>query len=133
MSGVKARFEDKICPRCGAKFSYIERRRTAHNVYLYAVHVSFQGRKRKVRKCYLGAEIMYKYVERTHSDLAPRFRGMHDKNRVLDYLRAISEYLVNHNDDYDLEDLKNIRTRLEELLYVLDMTISEIEYRNEHE
>lgn len=59
--------EIKVCPRCGAEYSWIERRVTPHNVYLLAVHVYKEDGKRRVRKCYLGPEELYKHVERVHN------------------------------------------------------------------
>ena len=63
----------KICPLCGEKYSYIERRRTRHNTYIYYVHVKRINNKRKIKKCYAGAESCYKYVEKLHFDSQSSF------------------------------------------------------------
>jgi hypothetical protein len=49
--------KDRICPKCGQKISYIEKKLIGRNTYLYAVHVKREGGKRKVKRCYLGPEI----------------------------------------------------------------------------
>ena len=46
----------KICPRCGEKYSYIEKEKRGDNVYYYAVHYYYEDNKRKKKRCYLGAE-----------------------------------------------------------------------------
>jgi hypothetical protein len=46
----------KICPKCGEKITYIERRKIGRKVYLYAVHRKREGTKSRVKRCYLGKE-----------------------------------------------------------------------------
>ena len=118
---------EKICPKCGVKYSWLERRVTKHNVYIYAVHVTFEGKKRKVRKCYLGAEKCYKYVERVHYDIAPMLRGLHDSKRAIDYLERIVDFLESNSEEFDLETLKDMRARLEGFLAYLDSIIYQLE------
>ena len=51
---------DRVCPRCGQPYSYVERHRVGNNVYVYAVHYLGYTRgpdgrvHKRVRKCYLG-------------------------------------------------------------------------------
>jgi len=118
---------EKICPVCGARYSYIERRRTKHNVYIYFVHIYFEGRRRRVKKCYAGAEKCYKYVERTHFDIAPMFRGLHDEKRAIDYLERLVDFLESNAESYDVETLKDMRARLEGFLSYLDAVIYNLE------
>lgn len=47
---------EKVCPRCGAPYSYIERLRIGGNTYLYAVHYVGKGKSRRKERCYLGPE-----------------------------------------------------------------------------
>jgi len=53
--------DGKICPRCGRRYTYIEKRRIGGNVYLYCVHESRKGGKRTVIKHYIGPEEGYIY------------------------------------------------------------------------
>jgi hypothetical protein len=53
--------ERGICPRCGQKYDYLEERQRGGNIYLYAIHVTWEGGKRKLRKCYLGPKGQYIY------------------------------------------------------------------------
>lgn len=81
-----------ICPRCGVKINWIERRRVGDSIYYYAVHETKIEGKRHIRKCYLGPET-YEYVSRTHAREGLVLRGLLDSDRVLDYLDAIIAYL----------------------------------------
>lgn len=67
----------KICPRCGRVYSYIETLKIGGNVYLYAVHYVREGKKRRKERCYLGPE-RYINAERF---LKLNLRGM----TVIDY------------------------------------------------
>jgi len=78
----------KVCPRCGERFSYIEKRTIGNNDYYYAVHETQRGGKRKVTKHYLGPE-RYIYCSMMHSDAGIEFRGMHDPERYREYLREL--------------------------------------------
>ena len=66
MAGI--RFD--TCPICGEKVSYIERRKIGNRVYLYSVHVKREGKKRTVKKCYLGKETKYLYLLETGQEKA---------------------------------------------------------------
>lgn len=85
----------KVCPRCGEPYSYIERRKVGSQVYLYAVHVHREGRKRRVRKCYLGPEGAYIYVTKTHAREGLALKGLADNERALEYLDALISHISN--------------------------------------
>lgn len=119
----------KICPICNKEYSYIERRKTRHNIYIYFVHVQKEGKKRKIKKCYAGAERRYKYVERMHFDIEPHLRGIHDKSRVIDYLKAIVEYFDRILEKKEYEEIsEEERELLKELGKVLEEINWEITY-----
>ena len=82
---------EKICPRCGLKYSYIERRKVGNQTYLLAVHYLKMGSRRKIKKCYLGPEDKYIYVSKMHEF---SLRGPVDRLRILNYLDAILNILV---------------------------------------
>jgi len=50
------RVEKEICRVCGQPVSYVERRRRGDRVYLYGVHRSWVGGRRRIVKHYLGVE-----------------------------------------------------------------------------
>jgi len=81
---------ERLCPRCGQRFSYIERREARGREYFYAVHyfgyAVVDGKvKKKVKKCYLGPR-EYEYVEKLH-DLG--LAGLIDKERFKRYLEEL--------------------------------------------
>ena len=89
---------ERICPRCGERYSWIERHRRGNRVYLVAVHylgTVYEGgkRKKRVRKCYLGPEDSYEYVTRTHGREGLVLRGAIDRDRALLYLDILISYL----------------------------------------
>jgi hypothetical protein len=86
--------EERLCPKCGLPYSYIEERKVGNNVYYYAVHYSKTNGKRKKRYCYLGAKD-YINVAKVHEDLGLSFHGQIENNRTIDYLRQILNYLKN--------------------------------------
>jgi hypothetical protein len=51
---------ERICPICGQKISYIERKKIHEKFYLYCVHVKREAGKRKTKRCYLGPEARLK-------------------------------------------------------------------------
>jgi|GEM_PF-1911831 len=51
-----SRVEKGICRVCGQPVSYVERRRRGGRVYLYGVHRSWVGGRRRIVKHYLGIE-----------------------------------------------------------------------------
>jgi len=52
---------ERICPRCGRPYNYLEVRHTKSGDYLYAHHYIRINGKRVARKCYLGPRNGYKY------------------------------------------------------------------------
>jgi len=119
----------KICERCGEPYSYREVRKTEHNVYIYNVHVTKIGNRRKIRKCYLGAQSTYKYVERMHRDIELNLRGMHDHQRIVDYLKAIIEYFNSILIKKEYEEISEEEKRLlKELGKILEELNWEITY-----
>ena len=109
--------EKKICPRCGQKYSYIERRRIGDQVYLYAVHYLKVEGKRKVRKCYLGPESEYIYVSKMHEF---RLRGPLDKSRVLKYLNSLLHIISVKRDELDPKTKREIIERLSWTIKILE-------------
>lgn len=82
----------KVCPRCGGKYSYIERRQKGDQVYLYAVHKWKEEGRTRVKKCYLGPESGYIYVSHLHQDLGLNLFGLMTKERALYYIQALTRY-----------------------------------------
>jgi len=105
--------EKKICPRCGLKYSYIERRRVGDQVYLYAVHYSKEKGKRRVHKCYLGPESSYIYVSKMHEF---SLRGPIDRLRILNYLDAILNLLLLEREKLDEKTRREIIQKLRRAL-----------------
>ena len=105
---------EKVCPRCGLKYSYIERRRVGDQVYLYAVHYLKVEGKRRVHKCYLGPESSYIYVSRLHEFT---LRGPLDKKRVLKYLSSLLDILVLRKDELDQKTRSEI---IEKLIWAIE-------------
>jgi len=96
MSWMVVEMVEKLCPRCGGKYSYIEHKKVGKRVYAYAVH-TVRGKR---LRCYLGAEDGYVYVTKTHSDLGLQLLGMNREDRVLIYLQQLIDYVeVNLADD----------------------------------
>jgi len=83
----------KLCPRCGAPYSWIERRVVGKRVYYYAVHVYRDSSgKRTVKRCYLGPE-EYEYVSMLHVKEGLTLKGLRDSQRAIGYLDALIGYL----------------------------------------
>jgi hypothetical protein len=98
---MKSGKEEKICPRCGSPYNYIDKRKVGDGVYYYAVHVEKTPEGRKVKKCYLGSE-SYRYVEQfQHLSLS----GLIDEKR---YLR----YAINVLDKLNEEELQKLNGKL---------------------
>jgi hypothetical protein len=59
-----------VCPRCGdLGYTVVEPR--GGREYVFMVHVKERaGKKRRIKKCYLGPADKYEYVERIHGLLA---------------------------------------------------------------
>jgi hypothetical protein len=95
--GMREMLSRGLCPRCGQRMSYLEKRQVGGNVYLYAVHVTREMKRRKVRKCYLGPESQYINVSHMHTDEGLILRGMMSYDRAIEYLRRIVDYLRTEN------------------------------------
>ena len=108
---------DKICPRCGQKYSYIDRKKVGDQVYLYAVHYFKSGKKRRIKKCYLGPEDKYIYVSRLHEF---SLRGPVDRLRILNYLDAILNILVLEREKLGEKTRREVVGKLRRALEVLD-------------
>jgi len=105
----------RTCPRCGLKYSYIERRRVGDSIYFCAVHY-LRGSERRIRKCYLGPEGSYLYVSKMHEFT---LRGTLDKLRTLNYLDAILNLLVVEREKLDEETRKEIVEKLRRTIEIL--------------
>ena len=93
---------NKICPRCGKEFKYIEERRQNDRVYFYAVHIEKLGSgKRRVKKCYLGP-LTYEYVSRLHQKENLVFKGLLETNRALEYIETLLNTVVQMELDPEL-------------------------------
>jgi hypothetical protein len=78
-----------VCPRCG-KLGYVEVRNVNGRIYHYFVHRWMEGWRRRVHKCYLGAQ-NYRYVEKFNPlGLA----GLTDRERFTRYLRELLKMLT---------------------------------------
>ena len=108
---------DRVCPRCGLKYSYIERRKVGNQVYLLAVHYSKRGKRRKVRKCYLGPENSYLYVSKMHEFT---LRGPFDKMRVLKYLDALLDIVIAKREELDSESKTKIIEKMKKAMKLLE-------------
>lgn len=103
----------RICPRCKLPYSYLERRQVGDRVYLYTVHESREHGKRRIKKCYLGPD-KYRYVSKLHSPEGLVLRGLHDQDRVIDYLESLLQYLLEEKNS--LKHLENITFMLRHVL-----------------
>jgi len=102
----------KVCPKCGLPYSYVSREKRGSNYYFYAVHVSKSGNKRRVKKCYLGAE-SYDYVARFNPELG-RLAGLIDRTKALRYLEELLEWFIYAPvDSKTVEEAVNIVRRYE--------------------
>ncbi|MDK2384597.1 MAG: hypothetical protein QI199_07310, partial [Candidatus Korarchaeota archaeon] len=104
---------EKICPRCGQPYSYIERRtvKGSKQVYFYAVHIYKEGSKWRKKRCYLGPKL---YSRVTPLQGFP-LRGLigESRHRLLDYLNSIVSELEHMGPDKDRKRrLEDLSTRL---------------------
>ncbi len=110
---------EKLCPRCGQPYSYIEKRvvKGSKQEYFYAVHVYKEGDRWRKRRCYLGPKL--------YSRVAPlqgfQLRGLIEgsRERLLDYLESIISDLEKMELDAEsrrrLRDLSIRLARLSEM------------------
>ena len=91
--GRKSTITEKTCPRCGTGYKYTEKRVINGQTYYYAIHIHRdETNRKKVRKCYLGAET-YRYVKLVHNDSNLQFHGYAVENRYTEYMNDILDYL----------------------------------------
>ena len=113
-------FNNKVCPRCGRQYEYIEERKQGERVYFYAVHVEkLPGGKRRVKRCYLGP-LVYSYVSKLHRKEGLVFKGLLEVNRAIEYLESILQSLLNGS--ADRETRREIARKLRFYADLLDRT-----------
>ena len=113
-------YNEKLCPRCGKEFKYIEERRQNDRVYFYAVHVYRDNNgKRKIKKCYLGP-LTYEYVSKLHTKEGLTFKGLLETNRAIEYLETILQSLL--NSALDPETRKRVAEKLRFYAEILEKT-----------
>jgi len=121
----------KICPRCGERYSWLERRVVREEgreyEYFYAVHEYRESGKRRVKKCYLGpAE--YRYVSLTHETKEGLvFSGLLDSNRAIKYLYSIMAYIERAAGDIDPRQLKALARNVREFADRIERIAEKIE------
>ena len=100
--------EDRVCPRCGGKYAYLEEHAKGDRSYVYAVHREGRGKNAKRWKCYLGPTDGYAYVSKTHRKEGLILKGLLDSDRALEYIDALIAYI----ETVELDE--NTRIRLAE-------------------
>jgi len=90
---------EKICPRCGKPYSSIKEVSIRERTYLYAFHYlgyeKVNGKAKLKRKyCYLGPKDKYEYVLKLHSSEGLELKGLADREREIEYLKAILSSLI---------------------------------------
>jgi len=92
-----------VCPRCGLPVSWFEKLRRGDRVYVRAVHfLGYVGKKKVVRKCYLGPVESYEYVSHLHRKEGLEFYGLHYTTRIFEYLDRLLDVL------FDVENLEGV-------------------------
>jgi len=127
----------EACPVCGLPIDWVEKRVRNGHVYYYAYHyVKDENGKRKVKKCYLGAD-RYDYVSRKNYDLGTAFRGMaySEADRFSEYFNSALDKLSAKIESGTLEPeqarhwlglLKDMNSRLERLMALLEDYLKEL-------
>jgi hypothetical protein len=119
-----------VCPRCGLEVDYISEERRGSRVYVYAVHYIKTGKRKRVKKCYLGPADKYEYAERlVQLDLT----NVLD----LDFMRIVEravENFINSAKSADSRELhkyisaaEEMSVKLVELAEKLDKLVDELE------
>lgn len=85
--------EERVCPRCGGKYAYIETHTRGDRSYVYAVHREGKGKEARRWKCYLGPSDGYAYVSKTHRKEGLVLKGLQDADRAVEYLDALIAYI----------------------------------------
>jgi len=99
--------KQKICPRCGEHYTYIEKRKIGNNVYVYCVHVHKHNGKRNIKKCYLGPETAYIYANTFNYKIIMVRSPLADNSADIKYLAELADYF---GVDKVIEILKNLKT-----------------------
>jgi len=91
--------DERVCPRCGKPYSYIKEVNRGGRIYLYAVHYEGYEKengkiKLKRKYCYLGPKDKYEYVSKLHSSEGLELKGLADREREIEYLKAILNSLT---------------------------------------
>jgi len=136
-SAMRAPRPGEACPVCGLPIDWVEKRVRNGHVYYYAYHyVKDENGKRKVKKCYLGAD-RYDYVSRKNYDLGTTFRGMaySEADRFSEYFNSALDKLSAKVQSGTLEPeqarhwlglLKDMNSRLERLMALLEDYLKEL-------
>jgi len=99
--------KQKICPRCGEHYTYLEKRQIGSNTYLYAVHVHKVNKKRKIKKCYLGPETAYIYANTFNYRILTVRSPLADNSADIKYLAELVDYF---GIDKTIEILEKLKT-----------------------
>ena len=105
---VVAMKEERVCPRCGSRYAYLEEHARGDRCYVYAVHKEGRGKSAKRWKCYLGPSGGYAYVSKTHAREGLVLKGLQDADRAFEYIDALIAYIETTELD------ENTRIRLAE-------------------
>jgi len=113
-----------ICPRCHRKISWIEKHRRGDRTYIIAVHylgsyVKNGKRIKKIEKCYLGPEDQYEYVSHMHAREGLMLRGIWDRERAIEYMEILAEYIGKNGKEFDENDKERIRNIIEKLRKII--------------
>lgn len=84
--------EQKICPRCGRRFTYLEERKNGSNTYVYCVHVRKHNGKRSIKKCYLGPKTAYIYTNTFNFNILTVRSPLADSSADIKYLIELMQY-----------------------------------------
>ncbi|MHA1631779.1 MAG: hypothetical protein ACTSXC_03075, partial [Candidatus Freyarchaeota archaeon] len=114
--------DERRCPRCGLPYNWVETHKVRGRLYVYAVHRldRLPSGRYRVKKCYLGPKDHYVAVTRMHQDIGLVFRGMLDRERVLDYLETIIRYVEGSP---RVKERERVLTLLREALRLLERDV----------
>ncbi|MCD6243944.1 MAG: hypothetical protein J7J65_01755 [Candidatus Korarchaeota archaeon] len=108
---------EKVCPRCGQPYSYIERKeiRGTQQKYYYAVHLVKEEGKWKKKRCYLGPKV-YAYATKIQGF---QLYGLMETKRLIEYLEDITQEILSRANKLTEDDIKRVR-RIREMLNSLE-------------
>ena len=119
-----AKTQEKLCPRCGAKYTYIEKRRHGGQLYYFAVHETRVQGRRRVRKCYLGPD---RYVHAELFNPLGLSGLVAGEVRFLQYIAAINNLIDKFVENMDREKTEELLKALREL----NATLQRLEHKLE--